>query len=93
MFFPLFQQYNVSDKDIDMPDGYPKPNSLSEEQQAEIVLRFQNGNNFFYDPTVETGDDIGEPVNYGGEDSGSESIATSSVLILSCLMMLVKMLL
>ena len=77
-----------------MPTGYPKPNDVSGgEEGSEFVLRFENTKNIFYDPTVETGDDIGDPVNYDDEDEDSAgSITTSSVLIMSCLMMLVKML-
>jgi len=82
--------YNVSDKDVDMPAEFPKSNALSGENEAEIVLRFQDGSKFFYDPTAETGDDIGDPVDYDTGSSGT--MATSSVLVLSCLIMLVNML-
>uniref|UniRef100_A0A7M5XNT6 Uncharacterized protein n=2 Tax=Clytia hemisphaerica TaxID=252671 RepID=A0A7M5XNT6_9CNID len=85
--------YQVGGNDIDMPSGYPESNAVDEQNEklgSEIVLRFENAKNIFYDPTAETGDDIGDPVDYDTGSSGT--MMTSSVLILSCLMMLVKML-
>ena len=67
--------------DYDMPAGYPKSNELSGEGESEIVLRF-NGTKIFYDPTVETGEDVGEEVEFEVEvSSPAISLKTSNLII------------
>ena len=44
-----------------MQDGYPEPREMTKKGESEMVLRF-NGTDIFYDPTVETGDDIGDAI-------------------------------
>jgi len=73
-----------------MPEGYPFPGDISSDGESIMTLRF-NGTNIFYDPTVETGDDIGDVEE---EDYDSAAITISSsfnfVLIMSFVFNCVK---
>ena len=60
-----------------MPEGYPLTGDISDGESI-MTLRF-NGTKIFYDPTVETGDDIGDVE----EDYGNAAISTSSPPTLS----------
>ncbi|XP_066928149.1 uncharacterized protein [Clytia hemisphaerica] len=69
--------YFSNGEDVDMQDGYPEPQKLSKkEESTEIVLRF-NATNIFYDPTVETGDDIGDDSEDDSEEKAEADQALS----------------
>ena len=71
-----------------MPAGFPKSRELSSDGESEIELRF-NGTNIFYDPTIETGDDIGDDV--GDADSSAMSLKNvSTSVLIACLFSVLK---
>ena len=70
-----------------MQTGYPKTRELSSEGEAEIELRF-NGTDIFYDPTIETGEDIGDPID---DSSSGVALKISSFMILGCLTAFLKL--
>lgn len=83
-FSPAF---NSSENDYDMPAGYPKTRELSGDGEAEIELRF-NGTDIFYDPTIESGEDIGDPID---DSSSAMGMRISTFMILGCLAAFLKL--
>ena len=61
-----------------MPVGFPKTRELSADGEVEIELRF-NGTDIFYDPTVESGEDIGDPID---DNSSGVDVRSSHLLMI-----------
>jgi len=83
---------NSTSMDYDMPTGYPKSKELSGEGESEIVLRF-NGTRIFYDPTVETGEDIGEEAEFEASNNAISLHTPNLVIAVVFSMIFLKLLL
>lgn len=84
-------QFDGDGNDVDMPEGYPLAGDVSSDDESIMTLRFK-GKKIFYDPTVETGDDIGDIVedyiNAGTSINSNMALITVMSFIFSFIKML-----
>lgn len=82
-FSPSYESNGVKKE---MPQNYPMPAAkVSDDNESEVVLRF-NGRKIFYDPTVETGDDIGDDPLASSSGRMISASSTSILLMLATIL-------
>ena len=88
ILFGYIFQFEDNGNEVEMPEGYPLSGDVSSDDESIMTLRFK-GKKIFYDPTVETGEDIGDvddnSSNAGMSISSNMALVTSMAFILSFL--------